>query len=40
MTIIRIFDMAAFLELDLGGAVVTKMEYNERRPYRHGNKRA
>ena len=39
-TLIRIFDMAAFLKLDLGAALIEKMRYNTTRPYRHGNKRA
>lgn len=36
--IIRIFDLAAFLQLDLGRAVSEKHEYNKSRPYRHGGK--
>lgn len=30
-TLIRIFDMAAGLNLDIGGAVAEKLEYNQRR---------
>lgn len=35
---IRIMDMAAGLKLDLGGAVIEKLEYNRSRPHLHGNK--
>ena len=30
-TLIRIFDLAGYLELDLGGAVLEKFEYNQHR---------
>lgn len=35
---IRIFDMAGGLGLDLGGAIMEKLEYNRNRPYKHGKK--
>lgn len=35
---IRIFDAAGGLGLDLGGAMVEKLEYNRSRPYKHGKK--
>ena len=30
-TVIRIFDLAGFMKLDLGGAIIEKLEYNTRR---------
>lgn len=30
--VIRIFDLAGFLKLDLGGAIYEKLEYNKTRP--------
>ena len=30
--VIRIFDLAVYLNLDLGGAIIDKMEYNRKRP--------
>lgn len=36
--IIRVLDMAAGLKLDVVGATVAKLEFNNGRPYRHGNK--
>jgi len=33
---IRIFDMAGGLDLDLGGAIVEKLEFNRKRPFKHG----
>lgn len=33
---IRVCDMCAGLGLDLGGAVVEKLAYNETRPHKHG----
>lgn len=33
---IRIFDMAGGLNLDLGGAILEKLEYNKSRPFKHG----
>lgn len=37
---IRLFDLAGYLRIDLEDAVETKMQYNHSRPYRHGGKRA
>lgn len=37
-TVIRIFDICAFLGLDIVGAINRKHQYNKNRPYRHGNK--
>lgn len=37
-TVIRIFDLAGILGLDLGTAIAEKMAYNETRPIRHGGK--
>lgn len=34
--IIRILDTAWALDLDIGSAVLAKMEYNRSRPHRHG----
>jgi NTP pyrophosphatase (non-canonical NTP hydrolase) len=36
--LMRLVDLAGWLRLDLGDAVVRKFAYNERRPYRHGGK--
>ena len=38
--VIRILDFAGGRGLDLEGALVAKMRYNESRPYRHGGKLA
>ncbi len=38
--IIRVLDFAGGTELDIEGAVMAKMAYNDTRPYRHGGKRA
>ncbi len=38
--IIRVLDFAGGAELDIEGAVMAKMAYNDTRPYRHGGKRA
>ena len=38
-TVIRIFDTAAELKLDLVGALRAKLDYNDSRPYRHGGKK-
>lgn len=37
--LIRLFDTAAHMKLNLGGALVAKMNYNEGRAYRHGDKK-
>lgn len=37
--IIRILDLAGFMEWDIEKALEIKMAYNETRPYRHGGKR-
>jgi len=36
--LIRIFDLAGTLEIDLDWHVKAKMAYNETRPYKHGKK--
>lgn len=36
--VIRIFDLAGFLGIDLEKYIDQKHEYNRGRPYRHGNK--
>lgn len=38
-TIIRILDLAAFLEIDIENALAEKIVFNGSRPYRHGGKR-
>lgn len=37
---IRLFDLAGYLRIDLDDAVDTKIAYNETRPHRHGGKLA
>jgi NTP pyrophosphatase (non-canonical NTP hydrolase) len=37
--VIRCFDIAEFLEIDLGAVIKEKHAYNKTRPYRHGGKR-
>ena len=37
-TVIRIMDYSAGYGLDVAGAIVEKMRYNEGRPYGHGDK--
>jgi len=37
---IRLFHYAEELNIDLTAYILEKMEYNETRPYRHGNKKA
>ena len=37
--VIRVLDLAEMLDIDLTGIILTKMKYNESRPYRHGGKR-
>ena len=39
-TVIRCLDLATRMNLDLGAAIVKKVNYNEGRPYMHGGKRA
>lgn len=36
--IIRIMDWAEGKNLDVAGAILTKMEFNKNRPYKHGGK--
>ena len=36
--VIRVADMAAYLNIDLDAAVKAKMAYNETRPHKHGRK--
>lgn len=36
--VIRIFDLAEFLEIDLEENITMKMKYNQERPYKHGGK--
>lgn len=38
--VIRVFDLAEALGIDIEAAVLQKMEYNATRPHRHGGKRA
>ena len=38
--VIRVLDMAAYLELDIGTEIMRKHEYNKTRPHRHGDKKA
>ena len=37
--VIRVLDLAEMLGMDLTDLILTKMEYNRSRPYRHGGKR-
>jgi NTP pyrophosphatase (non-canonical NTP hydrolase) len=37
--VIRIADIAEILRFDLEDAILAKMDYNDKRPYRHGEKR-
>ena len=37
---IRLFDLAGYLEIDLDSAVEAKMKFNRGRAYRHGGKAA
>lgn len=36
--VIRILDLAGFLDIDLEHCILAKHEYNKTRPYRHGGK--
>ncbi len=36
--IIRILDLSAALDIDIGHCIAVKMGYNQTRPYRHGGK--
>ena len=36
--VIRVLDLAEHLDLRLARAIAAKMEFNERRPYKHGGK--
>ena len=36
--IIRVMDFSAAKELDIPGAIIAKMKYNEGRPHKHGKK--
>lgn len=36
--IIRLCDHAEFFDYDIGGAIIDKMNYNQGRPYMHGDK--
>jgi len=36
--VIRLLDFAGGEDLDIEGALIAKMAYNENRPYRHGGK--
>ena len=38
--LIRVADLCGEFELDLEGALESKLAYNETRPYRHGDKKA
>ncbi len=38
--VIRVADLAEYLQIDLGEAVAKKHAYNMTRPYRHGGKKA
>lgn len=35
-TVIRIFDLAGAHNMDIGGAIIAKLKYNQTRPYKHG----
>ncbi len=36
--VIRVFDMCGHYGIDLESAIREKMEYNKKRPYKHGGK--
>jgi NTP pyrophosphatase (non-canonical NTP hydrolase) len=37
--VIRLLDICGYLNIDLEAALIEKMTYNEKRPYRHGGKK-
>ena len=37
--VIRVFDLAGFLDIDIADVIKLKMAYNESRPHRHGGKK-
>jgi NTP pyrophosphatase (non-canonical NTP hydrolase) len=36
--VIRVFDLAAWLRINIGSEIARKIEYNKTRPFRHGGK--
>lgn len=34
--VIRVFDLAAHMKMNIGGAILDKMEFNKNRPHKHG----
>lgn len=36
--VIRVFDLATALDIDIGSAIILKMRYNSKRPHLHGGK--
>ena len=38
--VIRVFDLAGMLKIDIANEIERKMRYNVTRPYRHGGKLA
>jgi NTP pyrophosphatase (non-canonical NTP hydrolase) len=34
--LIRLFDLCGYLKIDLPAIVIAKMDYNSKRPYKHG----
>jgi NTP pyrophosphatase (non-canonical NTP hydrolase) len=37
--VIRLLDICGYFNIDLEAALIEKMTYNEKRPYRHGGKK-
>ena len=37
--VIRVFDLAEAVGINLGAAIIDKMRYNETRPYKHGGRK-
>jgi len=35
-TVIRVFDIAGMMDVDIAGAISDKMDFNEERPHKHG----